>query len=99
MVANEGLKGNVMNDLLKIYASEVVQKVQCELQGDAKGAALHAEAADSIEKQIEAKLSNPYPDADEGYAPLPLSDREKLADMLSLYPAKPDSGLLEDGDS
>ena len=44
-----------MNELLKIYASEVVQKIKCDMQGDAKGAAFHQEAANAIEKQIEAQ--------------------------------------------
>lgn len=62
--------------------------------------------------EIITRLDNPYPDADEGYSPMPYdvmgdlnsvlnirpekSDREKVRDMLSVYPAKPDSGLLED---
>ena len=47
-------------------------------------------------EEIRARLDSPYPDADEGYAPLPLSDHEKVRAMLNVYPAKPDSGLLED---
>ena len=46
--------------------------------------------------EIRARLSNPYPQEDEGYAPMPLSDHEKVREMLNIYPAKPDSGLLED---
>ncbi len=46
--------------------------------------------------EIITRLDNPYPDADEGYAPLPLSDHEKVRAMLNVYPAKPDSGLLTD---
>ena len=46
--------------------------------------------------EIITRLGNPYPDADEGYAPLPLSDHEKVRAMLNVYPAKPDSGLLVD---
>ena len=44
--------------------------------------------------EIITRLDSPYPDADEGYAPLPLSDIEKVRKIL--YPAKPTSGLLED---
>ncbi len=46
--------------------------------------------------EIITRLDSPYPDADEGYAPLPMSDHEKVRAMLNVYPAKPDSGLLED---
>ena len=64
--------------------------------------------------EIRARLSNPYPQEDEGYAPMPydvmgelkrvmnirpeepVSDHEKVREMLKVYPAKPDSGLLTD---
>ena len=47
-------------------------------------------------EEIRSRLSNPYPQEDEGYAPMPLSDHEKVREMLKVYPAKPDSGLLTD---
>lgn len=48
-----------MNELLKIYTSEVIKKIKCEVKGDMKGAAFHKEAAKSIEKQIEAQDGQP----------------------------------------
>ena len=59
MVANETGRSNEMNELLKIYASEVIKKIKCEMKGDMKGAAFHEEAAKSIEKQIEAQDGQP----------------------------------------
>ena len=47
-------------------------------------------------EEIRRRLSSPYPQADEGYAPMPLSDHEKVKEMLKVYPSKPDSGLLVD---
>ena len=48
-------------------------------------------------EEIKARLSSPYPQAEEGYAPLPqLMPGEKLKRIISTYPPKPDSGLLED---
>ena len=47
-------------------------------------------------EEIRARLSNPYPQADEGYAPMPLSDHDKVRRIMNTFPAKPDSGLLED---
>lgn len=46
--------------------------------------------------EIIKKFDKPYFDVDEGYVPLLLSDYEKVRAMLNVYPAKPDSGLLED---
>ena len=60
--------------------------------------------------EIIRRLDSPYPDADEGYSPLPMSemgcpfddgcgiisDVEKVRKILNVYPAKPTSGLLED---
>ena len=34
--------------------------------------------------EIITRLDSPYPDADEGYAPLPLSDHEKVREMLNV---------------
>ena len=49
--------------------------------------------------EIRARLSNPYPQADEGYAPMPYDVMGELKRVMNIQPAKPDSGLLtEDGE-
>ena len=53
MAANETNGSDEMNELLKIYASEVIKHLKCEMKGDMKGAAYHAETAKSIASQIE----------------------------------------------
>lgn len=47
-------------------------------------------------EEIRAKLSNPYPQADEGYAPMPYDVKAELKRVMNIQPAKPDSGLLTD---
>ena len=58
---------------------------------------LQAYKAIGTPAEIINRLDHPFPDAEEGYAPLPpMTPQEKVTRIISTFPPKPGSGLLED---